>query len=80
MLQSAGETVAEEGQVLVGQSTFEQLPKSIRTQLLGPIAVKNRDEPVVVYQVLGIDQESDGLPLVPSAERQLATSGLPHRG
>jgi adenylate cyclase len=46
------ESTAAPGQILVSAETYARLEGAVRGRLLGPITVKGRDEPVVVWELL----------------------------
>src|SRR3712207_6481394 len=48
------ETVAEPGQVVIGEATRERLPAEAVVEPLGALAVKGRREPVVAYRLTGL--------------------------
>jgi adenylate cyclase len=49
------ESCAVPGQVLVSAETYARLEGAVRGRRLGPITVKGRDEPVVVWELLEAD-------------------------
>lgn len=47
------ESVAQAGQVLISQATYDQVKEQVLVQEIGPLSVKGRQEPVMTYQVTG---------------------------
>ncbi len=58
-LASRIESTAERGQILVGPETFKAVHKEIDFQVLKPISLKGKSEPIVLYEVLGIITEKN---------------------
>ncbi|MEW6557660.1 MAG: adenylate/guanylate cyclase domain-containing protein [Elusimicrobiota bacterium] len=50
------ETTSAKGQILIGSNTYEKIKEQIKAKEIGPVYVKGRTEPVMVYEVEDIPQ------------------------
>lgn len=48
------EESAKGGQVLIGESSYQHVKDQVKVRSLPPLTVKGREEPVAVYEVLGL--------------------------
>ena len=46
------QSVAGEGQIVITESSYEKVKESFKCQKLGEFVLKNKSEPVTVYEVL----------------------------
>jgi len=48
------ESNAKPGQILISQETFDKVANAVKAHCLGPMIVKGREEPVTVFEILGL--------------------------
>lgn len=48
------EGISEDGQILISDATYEQIKQQVDVRPIGPMSVKNRKEPVMTYDVVGL--------------------------
>jgi len=53
------EEQAAPGQILISRATYEQVRGLVQAREIGPLRVRGRQEPVVVYQVLGLTVDGE---------------------
>lgn len=46
------QSVAQEGQILIGESNHEKIKESFRCNKVGEVTLKNKSKPIVIYEVL----------------------------
>ncbi|WKK66645.1 response regulator [Lutimonas zeaxanthinifaciens] len=46
------QSAAQNGQILITEESYEKVKESFKCEKIGPIQMKNRSEPVIVYQVI----------------------------
>ena len=46
------QTVAKAGQILISEQVYETIKESFKTQLNGEFTLKNKEKPVITYEVL----------------------------
>jgi adenylate cyclase len=53
------ESNAKPGQILVSESTYQQVADHVKARCLGVINVKGKEEQVTVYEILGLADEEE---------------------
>lgn len=46
------QSVAKEGQIIINQSSYDQIKESFNCNMVGEVVLKNKSNPVVIYEVL----------------------------
>jgi len=47
------QTIAKEGQIIINESSFEKVKESFNCNKVGEVSLKNKSQPVTIYEVLG---------------------------
>jgi class 3 adenylate cyclase len=48
-----GEAADNSSRILIGQATFQHLGDRFRTQRMGEVMLKGKDEAIIIYRVIG---------------------------
>jgi len=47
------QSVAKEGQIVISESSYEKVKESFNCKKVGEVVLKNKSNPVMIYEVMG---------------------------